>query len=124
MRRWTVALATCFSLALTLGAVFAPTASANREDCPAQYVCLWDGPTFGEDRRQFHDNGLQNLSDFSFNDRTSSIFNNTNRWAAIYEHAWGGGGRRCIRPGQSYSLSGDVLNNQASSIVISPSAIC
>jgi len=124
MRRWKTSLASCFVLAILGSAVLAPQAIANREDCPSQYVCLWDGPTYGEERRQFHDNGLQNLTDFSFNDRTSSIYNNTNRWAAIYEHTWGGGSRRCIRPGQAYSLSGDALNNQASSIQISPSAIC
>lgn len=33
--------------------IFAPTASANREDCPAGRICLWSGPTFGETRAFF-----------------------------------------------------------------------
>jgi hypothetical protein len=118
------ALAACFALAALGTAVLAPQAMANREDCISQYVCLWDGYTYGTSMRAFHDNGFQSLVPFGANDITSSIFNNTNRWARLYEHADGRGNTRCIRPGQSYSLSGDSFDNQASAILITTEALC
>jgi hypothetical protein len=88
------------ALMASASAVLAPSAVADRSDCPAQYLCLWDGPTYGGARAQFHDNGWQNLTDWGFNDITSSVFNNTNRWATIAEHINGGGMKTCFSPGE------------------------
>lgn len=93
---WGLALA----LAVLGSTLFAPSALAVRSDCPAQYICLWDGPTYGSARAQFHDNGWQNLTNFGFNDVTSSYWNNTNRWAKLAEHINAGGMQICIAPGQ------------------------
>jgi hypothetical protein len=105
------------------GAVLVPPASADRSDCPAQYVCLWDGPTYGSARAQFHDNGWQNLTDWGFNDLTSSVFNNTNRYATLAEHINGGGIHTCFGPGSWGSLAtGGFPNwdNIASSVNLNP----
>jgi hypothetical protein len=112
------ALAACFALAALASAALAPQAMANREDCPGQYVCLWNGPTFGEERVQFHDNGLQSLVPWGFNDRASSAYNNTNRWARIWDNSNGTGTSACIPPGVSEQWSGTGFNNIASAIQI------
>lgn len=45
-----VVLGALVALVVLVGAllVLAPTASANKEDCPAGKICFWSGPTFGE----------------------------------------------------------------------------
>lgn len=118
-RRQLAALAVCLALAVLGSAVVAPQAMANREDCPAQYFCLWDGPTYGSTRVQFHDNGWQNLTDWGFNDMASSVYNNTNRYAKIAEHINAGGRQLCIGPGGSTTLGGGgfpTWDNLASSV--------
>jgi hypothetical protein len=53
-----VFLSALVALVVLAGAllVLAPTASANRSDCPLNTVCLWEGPTFGGDRAFFSEN--------------------------------------------------------------------
>jgi len=50
-------LGALLALVLLASAAFAltPTASANREECPAGRLCLWSGPTFGEARAFFNE---------------------------------------------------------------------
>jgi hypothetical protein len=87
-------------------AVLAPSSFADRSDCPGEYVCLWDGNTYGGARAQFHDNGLQDLAPFGFDNITSSIYNNTNRWVRLYD---GAGATSylviCLGPGGFTSLN-------------------
>jgi hypothetical protein len=125
MRRRMAALAACFALAGLGSAALAPQAMANREDCPGQFLCLWNGPTFGEARIQVHDNGWQNLSNFGFNDTMSSLFNNTNRYAQIAVDANGNGEKLCIGPGGWWGPVPAQFNNNASSVrLIGPPGVC
>ena len=86
--------------AIIVSSVGAPQASADQSDCPSGYICLWDGPTFGGARVQFHDNGWQNLTNFGFNTLTSSYWNNTNRIGTLSEDVTGAGKKLCIDPGE------------------------
>jgi hypothetical protein len=119
------ALAACFTLALVGGAALAPQAMANWEDCPGEYLCLWNGQTYGEARIQVHDNGWQNLSNFGFNDTMSSLRNNTNRYAQIAVDANGNGEKLCIGPGGGWGPVPGQYNNNASSVrLIGPPGVC
>jgi len=75
--------------------VFAPTASANREDCPAGKVCLWAGPTFGGERAFFNgeETGCHPLGSID----PRSIWNHTGNHTAIFPFS------RTIRPGESFA---------------------
>lgn len=100
--------------------VFAPSAFANQSDCPAQYLCLWDGNTYGGARAQFHDNGWQNLAPYGFDNIASSVYNNTNRYAVVADGANGGGPWLvCLGPGQAATFNTGgfpPINNVASSV--------
>lgn len=122
MRRWKACVAACFALAMLGSATLATQASADRSDCPSGWVCLWDGPTFGTDMQRFRDNGFQSLAGpvIFWNDRASSAYNHTNRWAAIYRHNEVGSLKRCIAPESWSEFWGHTLNNEASGINISP----
>lgn len=121
-KRKATCLASCLALAILGNAALAPQALADRSDCPSQFLCVWDGPTYGGERKQFHDNGWQNLTNFGFNDRTSSVYNNTNRYAQLSEHINGGGPRLCLFPGGYMSLSGTYWDNKASSVWLGTSS--
>lgn len=119
MRRRVAALAACLALSALGSAALAPQAMANREDCPSQYFCLWDGASYGGTRVQFHDNGWQNLTDYGFNDLASSVYNNTNRYAKIAVNINGGGEKVCIGPHGYTSFGGGGFpsyDNEASSV--------
>jgi len=69
-----IALVVLASAALVL----APTASANKEDCPSGKLCLWSGPTFGEARAFFTESetgchSLANIDPRSGWNRTSHL---------------------------------------------------
>lgn len=63
-------------LGLLVAMTFALTtdASANRSDCPSGKICLWSGPTFGEQQAFFEDTGCKPLNNID----PRSGFNNTN----------------------------------------------
>lgn len=124
MRRFTALLVASISLALLWGFALSSQASADKNDCPSGYICLWDGSTFGMTRAQFHDNGWQNLSDFGFNDQMSSIYNNTNRWGQISVDAGGGGNKLCMPPGTSLGPVAAQWNNNASAVQLIASGSC
>jgi hypothetical protein len=118
MRSWKAYLATCFALAMLVSAALAPQAMANRESCPSGFICLWNGPTFGEERVDFHDLGFQNLGP-AITNRASSVYNNSGRWVKLFKDIAGGGGEPlCQRPGASMSLEGTIWNNTIESIRI------
>lgn len=111
-----VAIAMLCCSALVPGA-----AVANRSDCDAQWFCLWDGPSYGDRRLQFHDNGGVNLASYGFDDQASSVYNNTNRWGRLSLDWYGGGASICIGPGQYESFFATGWNNQISSLNLQPS---
>jgi Peptidase inhibitor family I36 len=106
---------------MVLGAVAAPPATADRSDCPAEYLCLWDGYSYGGTRVQFHDNGWQNLSGSGLDNAASSVYNNTNRWATLSMDPNGGGLHFCVQPGIPQTFSGVPLwDNQVSAVNLQP----
>jgi Peptidase inhibitor family I36 len=92
-----VLLGTVVALAMLAGAllVLAPTASANREDCPAGRICLWSGPTFGGDRAFFEGSatGCHSLANID----PRSGWNHTGNHTAEFPFS------RTIGPGASFS---------------------
>jgi hypothetical protein len=123
VRKRTAALAACFLLSLLGTALLASPASAAKEDCASQQVCLWNGAAFGGERVDIHNNGWQNLT--GFDDKASSVFNHTNRDAQIAIHGGGEGEKLCIHSGQSFSLENMIFNNNASSVrLIAPPGGC
>ena len=116
MRSWKARLALCFVLAALGAAVVAPQASAA---CAGGWVCLFNGPNWETEDRPFRDSGLQNLP-AGLNDIISSVTNNTNRWAILYQHSGGWGTFFCIAPEIRRSMWANPFNNEASSIQIFP----
>jgi hypothetical protein len=101
-------VAALVGLVVLAGALFAfvPTASANREDCPAGRICLWNGPTFGEERAFFEasETGCRPLNNIN----PRSGWNRTSRTAefplsrtigpgAEFSNIFPWGGEVCIR---------------------------
>jgi Peptidase inhibitor family I36 len=116
MHSWKARLALCFILAVAAAAWVAPSAVA----CERGNVCLYNGPNWETPERPFHDNGLQSLVPFGLNDIISSAYNNTNRWAILYQNADGSGTFFCIAPEIRRSMFGNDFNNEASAIQIFP----
>lgn len=77
--------------------VFAPTASANREDCPAAKVCLWSGPTYGGSAAFFNgeDTGWHSLAEIN----PQSAWNHTGNHAVLFD------GLTWINPGETIRIS-------------------
>lgn len=118
MRRRLAALAACFALAAVGGAA---TASPAMAACPSGEICLYNGPSWETPDRPFHDTGLQSLGPWGLNDIISSVYNNTSRWAQLWQHtdgtsAWGM--NRCIAPGNRRSFWEDPFNNEASALAV------
>ena len=113
-------------LAIAGSTAFASSAVADRSECPSQELCLWDGPTYGGGRADFHDNNWTNLS--GFDDITSSVYNNTNRWAIVASDPNGGGSWiACLAPGgfTSFNTGGfPSFDNTASSVWLGTSQPC
>jgi hypothetical protein len=65
---------------------------------------------------QFHDNGGTNLASYGFDDQTSSVYNNTNRWGRLSLDWYGGGASICIGPNQAESFFATGWNNDISSL--------
>jgi hypothetical protein len=58
--------------------------------CPNFYVCLYDSPNYCGAMQKWQA-PVSNLADWGFNDRTSSIINNTDYHWAFYENRnWNG----------------------------------
>jgi hypothetical protein len=72
--------------------VFAPAASANREDCPLGKVCFWEGPTYGGNRAFFESTGCYSLGNIN----PRSAWNHTNSRIALLE------GRPTLWPGDFF----------------------
>jgi hypothetical protein len=119
-RRWIACMASCFALATLGSAALAPQAIAA---CERGWVCLYNGPSWETPPARFHDNGLQSLVPFGFNDIVSSVSNATNRSARLHQNADGTGTFACIEPESVRTFFGIPFNNQASSIEIFPNGV-
>jgi hypothetical protein len=84
--------------------------------CPTGFFCFYQNAGFGGRRVQFQSCGLQNMTNFGFNDEASSWVNNTSSSVDVYRDTGGLGGRLWHEdPGAQVSYVGDANNDQASS---------
>src|SRR5262249_46639950 len=89
---------------------------ATIHGCPSGRFCFHKDAGFGGRRLQFSSCGLQNLTDFAFNDQASSWVNNTGSSVDVFRDVNGGGGRLWHEPPHSQSsFVGSGANDQASS---------
>lgn len=87
--------------------------SASYSGCPARYMCLYQHSKYRGRRLQFRDPGDHYLSDYGFNDRTSSWRNRRRLAGRLYQHSDRGGASVCT---QRYSASSHMgsFNDKAS----------
>ena len=93
---------------------------ATVHGCPAGWFCFYDDINFNAGtsgrRLQFQSCGLQNLTDFGFNDDASSWVNNTGSTVDVFKDTGGRGGRLWHEAANSSSaFVGGANNDQASS---------
>jgi len=93
---------------------------ATIHGCPAGWFCFYDDINFNAGtngrRLQFQSCGLQNLTDFGFNDDASSWVNNTGSTIDVFKDIDGRGGRLWHEAAHSSSsFVGGANNDQASS---------
>lgn len=55
-------------------------------DCPSGWFCFYDGATFGYPRGKLSDCGWQDLDDYGWSDRTSSVHNRTGNKVDYINH--------------------------------------
>jgi hypothetical protein len=62
--------------------IFPSTAAAEKSDCPAGYICAWEGPTFGGARTQFagSDAGTKALANID----PRSAYNHTGNHTGVF----------------------------------------
>ncbi len=96
--------------------------AAGVADCPSSWYCFYDGKNFGYPRGKLHDCGRQDLATWGWNDRTTSVHNNTDLQVAFIEHddlgnpAYGHQFDYSLwssSPHAGWSYVGDVNNNRA-----------
>jgi hypothetical protein len=100
-------LSALVGLMMLVGAFFAltPEASAlEKSDCPAGYVCVWEGPTFGGNRAFFagSETGCHGLANIN----PRSAFNHTGNHGAIFPGLVG------LGPGESFSNLGSPYTGE------------
>jgi hypothetical protein len=95
--RTNAVLAAFVALVVLTGAFFAlaPKAFAEKSDCPAGDVCVWEGPTFGGNRAFFagSETGCHSLANID----PKSAYNHTGNHAAILVNLAG------LAPGEAIS---------------------
>ncbi|MEU0152193.1 peptidase inhibitor family I36 protein [Micromonospora fulviviridis] len=108
--------------------VVAPPASASSSQCTAGMFCMWEHSGY---EGIFYVTYVDSPNvGAGFNDKATSVWNRTNEWVTIYQHAnyqsdviWFGNNnttaRNCVTvaPGASkWSFGGDMFNDQATSV--------
>jgi hypothetical protein len=93
---------------------------ATIHGCPAGWFCFYDDINWNQGtngrRLQFQSCGLQNLTDFGFNDDASSWVNNTGSSVDLFRDIGGQGGLLWHEaPNSSAAFVGGANNDQASS---------
>lgn len=116
----TVALTPVTSHAADLRSTGQPVTAAvplaTIHGCPSGWFCFYHDANFGGRMLQFSSCGIQNLTDFGFNDQTSSWVNNTSSSVDVFKDINGGGGRLWHEsPHSQSSFVGSAANDQASS---------
>ncbi|WP_169949186.1 peptidase inhibitor family I36 protein [Microbispora sp. H11081] len=96
--------------------------AAGVADCPSGSFCFYDGKDYGYPRGKLRDCGWQDLATWGWNDRTTSVHNNTNWQLAFIEHddlgvpAYGHGYDYSLwssSPHAGWSYVGNANNNRA-----------
>jgi hypothetical protein len=89
---------------------------ATVHGCPSGWFCFYHDANFGGRMLQFSDCGIQNLTDFGFNDQASSWVDNTGSSVDVFLNINGGGGVLWHEsPHSSSSFVGSGANDRASS---------
>jgi hypothetical protein len=121
MRATAVAALALFPLAAPAAASPEPTTARAAIDCPSGYVCIYPEINFGGQPwvRRASDGSVNDLPS-AIRDRGSSIRNNSDRTARVYEKRNHAGRWVCVtRSGGSiHDLRGYNLNDQTRSLKI------
>lgn len=95
-------------------------------DCPVDYVCLWQDQDFNGARVQYLSCcAWYNLADVGFNNMMSSWRNRKSVDAKVAENADGNGERLCLNNGGQNASVSAAWDNRASSVkIFSGSGAC
>lgn len=97
-------------------------ASADDSRCPSNSFCLFQDVNYGGQRVVFNRIGYAycNLGDFGFNNKASSMINNTGRRVVLHQYVNCGGGQTYGAAPNSVdsSLSNNNFNDKASAVII------
>lgn len=97
---------------------------ASADDCPANWLCLFRDSGWKGTMKQFSSNYWQHLSDFGFNDETSSVVNRRGTDAQLSDNISGPPGNNpsgTIRCFDSHSKTSGLgsFNDEASGVFVS-----
>ncbi|MER0240642.1 peptidase inhibitor family I36 protein [Streptomyces sp. HSW2009] len=108
-----LAAVACMTATTVIGS--ATSASANPNDCPDGYVCVWGDINY-EGRFLFAPGPERANVGSHMNDLTSSIWNRTGSQVCFYNHAdWRGGVMRIVPAGGYLANVGPDANDTISS---------
>lgn len=98
-----------------------PSDPSVMSHCYDGWFCLWEHSGWGGDHVRFQSTGYwQHLSNYGFNDKTSSVKNRRNNDSKLSQHIDGnenpGGTIRCYDSNSSVSYVGDGFNDEASGL--------
>ncbi len=102
--------------------------SANRASvisCSPGYICLYENANYGGCRLQFRDrNQCINLSNYGFNDKISSVRNQSNVDVRLFYGANCSGTSRCLNPGSGIPFLGSGDNKFSSLWIYTTATAC
>jgi hypothetical protein len=110
------------ALTATLLAMNPAQASASANDCPDDFVCMWEDSQYGGDMWVRYERGTINLDKFEIDgwdgdNEISSIVNNTDIYLIIFEDDNWNGANKCYNPNTSVPTMGS-WNDDAESFVL------
>jgi hypothetical protein len=105
--------------------------SANRAtviSCSPGYICLYENANYGGRRLQFRDRDHRdqciNLSNYGFNDKISSVRNQSNVDVRLFYGANCSGTSRCLNPGSGIPFLGSGDNKFSSLWIYTTATAC
>ncbi|MBC3984655.1 peptidase inhibitor family I36 protein [Streptomyces buecherae] len=105
--------ATCMAATTVLAG--ATQASANPNDCPGGYVCVWGDSNY-EGRFLFVPGTSRSNVGDHMNDLTTALWNRTGSRVCFYDHSnYGGSVLAIVSPGESRGNIGPTANDRISS---------
>jgi len=105
-----------FAVAVSATGFAAPASAGDGRDCAPNRMCLWDDDNYDDRLLQF-ESGSSNLKFDRFNDKTSSVFNNTPAAFVLYDDTRGSDTSVCVMAGaQSRNLDDYGFGDKASSL--------